>query len=180
MDAAAQKYVRYVSSLNGNASLVTDKMPDNFLYLGLINLLFPEARIVHCIRNPIDTCLSCYFQQFSGHYPYAYDLENLGHYYHEYRKLMEHWKSVLSVPVFDLHYEHLVRESRETVEQLLEFCGMEWSDCCMEFDKSARTVTTASSQQATKPLYTSSVERWRNYSDFIAPLLAEFNQQRLE
>lgn len=173
LDSAALQYLNHVSRLDTQAARVTDKMPDNFLYLGMISLLFPGARIIHCTRHPLDTCLSCYFQQFSGHYPYAYDLGALGHYYRQYRALMTHWREVLALPMLEVSYEALVQDTQGTVAGMLEFCGLEWDDRCLRHDRSQRAVTTASSQQAGRPIYKDSVNRWKRYEPWLGELIGE-------
>jgi len=164
---------KYLASLPPDARHfphVTDKLPNNFLHLGFIEMLFPNARIIHCQRDPLDTCLSCYFQDFSGHLNYAYNLEHLGLYYRQYRKLMEHWKRVLNIPVLDIQYENMVADTEQNIRSILEFCGLPWEDACLDFHKSARVVKTASYDQVRRPVYKGSVGRWKNYSKNIAPL----------
>jgi len=168
----ATHYLQYTTAINEDKKYLTDKMPDNFLYLGLINILFPKARVILCSRNPYDTCLSCYFQQFSGDYPYTYNLENLGHYYNYYQLLMAHWKNTLTIPIIEVKYETLINESKTTVEQLLEFCNLEWDENCLSFNKSSRIVTTASAQQVSKELYNTSLNRWRHYETYLTPLFS--------
>lgn len=169
VEAGATQYLNYIDSLDKHSACITDKMPDNFLYLGLINIFFPEAKIIHCIRHAYDTCLSCYFQQFSGNYPYAYNLENLGHYYGSYQKLMNHWKHVL--PIYNINYEDLVLNQQDETRKVLEYCGLAWDDQCLTFHKSDRAISTASSQQASKPLYTTSVNRFIKYEKHLDPLV---------
>ena len=172
VEDAAHQYINYIESIDKKSQLVTDKMPDNFLYLGLINILFPQAKIIHCTRNPYDTCLSCYFQQFSGHYPYAYQLDNLAHYYKAYQKLMSYWHDNLTTPIFELNYETLIEDKENVIRKLLEHCQLDWHEDCLEFNKSSRAVTTASTQQVGKALYKTSVDRWRNYESFLDPLIS--------
>lgn len=170
LNQMAERYLSHINNINAEKSFITDKMPDNFQYLGLINILFPKAKIIHCIREPYDTCLSCYFQQFSGDYPYAYKLENLGYYYNHYRNLMDYWNKSLTIPIIEVKYETLITESRATVEELLEYCNLGWDNNCLSFNKSSRVVTTASAQQVSKALYNTSINRWRHYEAFLSPL----------
>lgn len=156
---------------------VTDKMPVNFLYLGLLALLFPNAHIIHCRRDPLDTCLSCYFQNFSGNHPYASDLHNLGQYYRQYQRLMEHWYKVLPVSVHTVDYETLVAEPEHTIRDMLSYVGLEWQDHCLQFHRTQRTVQTASLVQVRRPLYRTSVARWRHYDEYLQPLKAALGQQ---
>lgn len=170
-DEFANIYLDRLVALAPTALRITDKMPGNFIYLGLIDLLFPHARIIHCRRNPLDTCLSCYFQDFSGDHPYANDLADLGEYYLEYARLMRHWRNVVRVPVLDVNYEDLSRNINAVAPKLIEFCGLDWDDACLDFHKKKRTVVTASYDQVRREIYTSSIERYRHYEKHITPLL---------
>lgn len=168
-------YLRRIRTLDQRADRIVDKMPGNYLLLGLIALLLPQARIIHCRRDPLDTCLSCYFQFFSQGVPYAYNLEHLGFYYGTYLKLMEHWRKTLPVPMLEIEYESLVHEHEATCRRLIEFCGLEWDDRCLEFHKAERPVHTASNWQVRQPLYSSSIGRWRRYEKHLGPLQRELD-----
>ncbi|HHL31005.1 MAG TPA: tetratricopeptide repeat protein [Oceanospirillales bacterium] len=170
LDSMTQSYLDCLSNIDHNASHVTDKMPGNFMHLGLIQLLFPNARIIHCIRDPLDTCLSCYFQDFSRSHPWIYDLQNTGRVYLEYQRLMQHWKNVLEIPILDVHYEKLVENQESISRQMIEFCGLEWDDACLQFHKNKRFIWTASYEQVRQPMYKKSVARWKNYEQYIKPL----------
>ena len=154
----------------GTARYSTDKMPMNFIHLGFISLLFPNAKFIHCTRNPRDTCLSCYFKLFSGELPYAYSLTDLGKFYRLYQRLMTHWKRVLTVPVYELNYEDMVLNQGTETRKLIEFCGLDWDDACLHFHKTDRTVATSSHDQVRQPMYTSSIGRWRDYEKHLEPL----------
>ena len=169
-DSLAQRYLDLLGGRFPNALRVTDKMPQNFLHLGWIALLFPGARVIHCVRDPLDACLSCYFQMFTGDHPYAYDLANLGAYYRQYQRLMDHWRAILDIPIFELRYEDLVREPEKLGRAMVEFCGFKWDPRCLEFYKSERSVATASFQQVRQPIYSSSLGRWQHYADHLEPL----------
>lgn len=171
VNTIAGAYLDRLENLDSTALRVTDKMPNNYLHLGLINLLFPEAHVIHCRRDPRDTCLSIYFQSFSAAHPYAVDLASVGHYYREYRRLMDHWKDALELPMFDVSYEALVQDPEKLSRELVAFCGLEWHPRCLEFYKSARTVSTASYEQVRQPIYTRSLGRWRHYESHLGPLL---------
>lgn len=160
--------------VNGE-SRVTDKMPTNFLYLGLIALLFPGASIIHCRRDPLDVCLSCYFQNFAGNHPYSANLRDLGHYYRQYQRLMAHWRKVLPIEIHNVDYERLVLEPEQTSRRLIESVGLEWQPACREFYKAQRHVHTASVVQVRQPLYHSSIQRWRHYDRFLQPLKKMLN-----
>lgn len=169
---SALGYVRHLHSLNGGASCVVDKMPHNFMHLGLIQLLFPHARVVHVRRDPLDTCLSCYTQEFTAAHAYTYDLGVLGGYYGQYERLMRHWQSVLQIPILNVQYETLVADQETASRQLLDFCGLEWDDRVLRFYELKRDVATASFDQVRQPLYKKSVQRWKNYERYLAPLVA--------
>ncbi len=149
---------------------ITDKMPSNYTYLGLISQIFPRAKIIHCERDPRDTCLSIYFQNFQNFQQYAGDLEKIGNVYLQYKKLMEHWNEVLNIPILNVQYESVVENTEKNAREIIEFCGLEWEDGCLEFHKSQRRVITASFDQVNKPIYTKSVARWKNYEKHLGGL----------
>jgi tetratricopeptide (TPR) repeat protein len=149
---------------------VVDKMPHNFQLLGLIALLFPKASIVHCRRNPIDTCISCFTHNFSEAHGYNSDLSNLGLYYREYSKLMSHWAKVLPLQIFDLQYERMVANQEATTRRLINFLGLDWEDNCINFHLTERAVSTPSRWQVRQPIYRSSVQRWRRFEPHLEPL----------
>ncbi|MBF0381919.1 MAG: sulfotransferase [Magnetococcales bacterium] len=155
-----------------DVQFITDKMPHNFLNVGLIHLMFPNATIIHCIRSPIDTCLSIYMQNFTGHHPYAYDLTELGAYYQLYHSLMNHWRQLLPNRMLDIEYEQVVQEPEKMAKKIITSCGLAWEDDCMDFHKSSRAVRTASLVQVRKPIYKSAVGRWRQYAPQLTPLIA--------
>jgi hypothetical protein len=177
LDHLADLYLQNVERDAKHAIRITDKMPSNFRLLGLIELLFPNARVIHCIRDPRDTCLSCYFQQFTKGQHFASSLSDTAFYYNGYQRLMKHWKSVLSLPVFEVNYEEMVAGLEEMSRKLLCFLGLEWHPDCLDFHKTGRRVITASYDQVRRPLYTSSVGRWRNYRAHLDEL---FNGLDLE
>lgn len=151
---------------------VIDKMPGNFHHLGFIHATFPNARILHTTRNPVDTCLSIYFQDFKLSHEYAQDLNDLAHYYRQYHRLMTHWRSVLPKEAFlDVPYEALIEDQEGWSRKIIEFIGLEWDDRCLDFYKTERKVGTASNWQARQPIYKTSKERWRNYEKYVGPLL---------
>jgi hypothetical protein len=169
-DEMAGSYLKKLESFSVDAEYVTDKMPHNFYLLGLIQLLFPDAKIIHCKRDPMDTCLSIYFQDFSEVHKYAKDLFNIGTHYYQYKRLMDHWKQVLSIPILDINYEDLVENQEATTRRILEFCGLDWEESCLQFHKVNRTIDTASFDQVRQPLYKKSVERWKNYEKYLDDL----------
>jgi tetratricopeptide (TPR) repeat protein len=155
-----------------SAQRVVDKMPSNFAHLGLIMAVFPNARVLHTMRNPVDTCLSIYFQDFHLGHAYANDLSDLAHYYCQYHRLMAHWRDVLPADRFlEVPYEALLDDQEGWSRRLIAFLGLTWDPGCLAFHKTVRKVGTASNWQARQPLYKTSRERWRNYRDFVTPLL---------
>jgi tetratricopeptide (TPR) repeat protein len=170
LDALSSAYLERLRAMAPSALRVTDKLPGNYVYLGFISQIFPDARILHCRRDPRDVCLSNYFTEFATGHSNAYDLESLAQVYKAYEELMQHWKSVLPIPILDVPYEELVAEPRTWVERVLSFCGLEWEDACLDFHKSKRLVVTASYDQVRKPLYKSSVGRWKNYARHLEPV----------
>jgi tetratricopeptide (TPR) repeat protein len=168
----AQIYLEPLAATNPNASIVVDKMPLNFIYLPLISRLLPEAKVIHCRRNPLDTCLSCYMTNFAAANQFAYDLGHLGHFYRQYERLMGHYKSVLDLPILDVDYEQVVADPAGQVKRVLDFLGLSWDDRCLNFHQTARPVSSASVEQVRQPIYQRSVGRWKNYDRHLAPLRA--------
>ena len=154
-----------------NALRITDKMPGNYWNLGLIYLLFPKARVIHCVRNPLDTCLSIYFQDFANAHLYTNDLKSIGRGYNIYRQVMEYWRRVLKYPILDVHYEELVANQEGVSRRLVEYCGLPWDEHCLHFQDNPRMVMTASHDQVRRAIYKTSTDRWKNYQAFIGPLI---------
>jgi Flp pilus assembly protein TadD len=156
---------------------VVDKTPGNFLHIGLIRLILPNARIIHSVRHPIDACVSCYSKLFTSGLPFTYDLGELGRYYRAYMEIMSHWRRVLPVSaVLDVSYEDIVSDLEGQARRLIEHCGLPWDDRCIEFHKTERPVKTASAIEVRRPLFRSSLERWRRYGSGLAPLLVELGR----
>ncbi len=172
LDAMAGWYLEQLDQVAGGAIRVVDKMPFNFLHLGLISMLFPEARIIHCVRDPLDTALSCFFQNFSASYAFTNSLETLGCYYRDYQRLMRHWHEVLPLSILDLRYEQLVSAPEQSMRQLVQFLGLEWDDRVLDFHENPRLVTTASYDQVRRPIYTGSVGRAQRFKAQLGPLEA--------
>jgi tetratricopeptide (TPR) repeat protein len=168
----ARNYLHMLERLSADAPRVVDKMPGNFLHLGLIHAALPCAHIIHMRRNPIDTCLSIYFQHFEAFHSYATDLDDLAHYYQQYRRLMTHWQTILPAQaMLDLSYEALVGDQEACSRSMVEFIGLPWDPQCIEFHRTSRRVISASKWQVRQKISSSSVGRWRNYEQFIAPLM---------
>ncbi len=170
----AEAHLRRLTLLGGSAVRVVDKMLDNFLYLGLIAVLFPKARVIHCRRDPRDACLSCFFQYFRG-LSFTWDLEDLAHYHRDYERLMAHWRAVLPLPLLDVAYEEVVADLEGTSRRLVAFCGLEWEDGCLRFHENPRSVRTMSTVQVRQPIYSSSIGKWQRYAAHLRPLLKAIN-----
>jgi hypothetical protein len=147
--------------------------PSNFIYLGMIRLMLPHAKVIHCRRDPVDTCLSCFRQFFTGWVPFAWDLAELGQYYCHYLELMRHWRALMPGFVLDVRYEDLVAGQEAQTRRLTEFAGLPWDDKCLNFQHTERAVGTASATQVRQPLYRSAVGASHRYGGHLAPLLAE-------
>lgn len=154
-----------------NATRVVDKMPHNFLLIGLISVLYPKAKIIHIQRYPVDNCLSIYFQRFNISHTYASDLVGLGEYYRLYMDIMKHWNEVLPGKILNIKYDELVTKQEQISREMIHFCGLDWDDNCLQFHKSKRDVGTPSYDQVSQPMYTKSSGRWTNYEQHIQPLI---------
>ncbi len=165
----------YVAGLRRRAPAakhITDKMPANFFAVGLIHLMLPNAKIIHVNRNPVDTCLSCFTRLFNRKQNQTYNLAELGRYYVDYVRLMNHWRTVLPAGAFlDVQYEEIVADQEAQARRMLDYCGLEWNDACLDFHKHKRAIRTASVTQVRQPIYKTSVERWRHYEKHLGPLL---------
>lgn len=171
MARLAKPYLDAITAVSASARFVTDKLPANYERLGLIEKLFPDARIIHTTRQPLDTCLSCYFQNFGRTITYASNLRTLGDVYRIYEWWMARWHEILSIRILDVSYETLVSDTERSVRDLLEFCGLPWDARCLEFYKSKRHVNTASYDQVRQPVYRKSVGRWKHYESHLGELI---------
>lgn len=172
LEQAAAGYLAVLHRTDPAANRVTDKMPGNFLHAGLIARMLPDARIIHCRRDAMDTCLSCFVQNFrSDGLLWSCDLEDLGHYYCQYQRIMNHWRATLPPGrMIEVNYEDVVTNLEREARRLIEFVGLEWDDSCLRFHETERTVSTASRNQVRKELYTTSVNKWRRYGGGTEPL----------
>jgi hypothetical protein len=168
---AASEYLRCSGHTEESEPFLTDKLPANFLLVGMIRLMFPNARVIHCQRDPIDTCMSCFKHYFPSGQRYSYDLVDLGRYYRLYQELMAHWHAVLPGFVYDIQYETLVADQERETRRLLEFCGLPWDEACLDFHRARRAVKTVSVAQVRRPVYQSSVQIWRRYEKHLRPLM---------
>lgn len=156
------------------AQHITDKMPANYMALGLIPLMLPNAKIVHVKRNPVDTCVSCFTRLFNRHQDATYDLAELGKHYMNYERLMQHWKALLPAGSFlEVQYEDIVADMEGQARRLIDYVGLDWNGACLDFHKTERSIRTASVTQVRQPIYKTSVERWRHYEQYLGPLLEQ-------
>jgi len=166
-------YLDRVGAAAPHAERIVDKMPLNFRYVGLIHLALPRARIIHTLRDPVDTCLSCFSILFAGDQPYSYDLAELGRYHAGYQALMAHWRRVLPDGVMlEVDYEDVVDDLEAQARRIVAHCGLDWQDACLAFHRTQRAVRTASVLQVRQPIHRGSVGRWRHYAHLLQPLLA--------
>ena len=172
-----QSYLARLPSVAEGKVRIVDKLPGNFLNIGLIHLVLPNARIIHTMRHPMDTCVSCYSKLFTFGHHYTYDLAELGRFYRYYDELMTHWRRVLPPgAILDVSYEDVVDDLEGQARRMIEYCGLPWDDGCIGFHKTRRPVKTASSVQVRKPLFRSSLQRWRRYESGVTPLLDELGK----
>jgi tetratricopeptide (TPR) repeat protein len=163
-------YLEATRPQTGHTPFFVDKLPTNYLYVGLIRRALPNSRIIVLARDPMDSCFAMYKTLFSGTYPFSYDLSELAVYYAAWHRLMRHWQSVLGESLLVVRYEDLVLDYEATTRRLLAHCGLRWDDACLAFHKQTKAVTTASAVQVRRPLYSSSVGKWRNYQEYLQPL----------
>jgi len=167
----AEEHLSYLRERAPTAQRIIDKMPHNFELIGLLTLLFPNARIIHCRRDAIDNCVSCYVLPFNSAHGYNTDLQALGLYYREYDRLMRHWNEVFPGRIFENRYETLVEDQEAQSRRLIDYLGLPWDDACLRFFDREGAVTTPSRWQVRQPIYKTSVKRWKNYESEIRPLI---------
>jgi len=177
LDASAfadlgKQYVARIRRYSSDANFITDKMPHNFLRIGFIKAILPNARIIHCTRDPMDNCLSLFKTDLLKGHRYSYDMSELGQYYKLYLGLMDYWRDSLPGFIYDQSYEELVSSQKEQVSQLLQHCGLPWDESCLDFHKTRRKVNTASNAQVIRPIYQDSVKLWGRYEKQLEPLKA--------
>ncbi len=170
----AEQYLRRLATVGVGAVRVIDKMTINFLHLGLIALLLPRAKIIHCTRDPRDICTSCYFQNFNeAGLAFTFDLEHLGVFYAQYERLMTHWRETLPLDIHEVPYEQLLADQEGVSRGMIDFCGLPWNEQCLEFHRNTRQVRTSSALQVRRPIYKTSVARWKNYEAQLGPFLQQ-------
>ena len=166
-----EEYLASTEIFRSGAPYFVDKNPNNFVYAGILKLAIPNAKIVNARRHPLDSCLGSFKQLFASGQPFSYDLNELGEYYLQYRRLMDHWHEVLPGFVLDVHYEDVVADLESQVRRMLDFCGLPFEDACLRFHETERAVKTASSEQVRRPIYATSVNLWRNYEPHLDELI---------
>lgn len=182
LDAAAlhqlgEKHLARLAALSqGGADRVIDKMPDNYLYLGLLAAVFPQATFLHCRRDPRDVAVSCWLTSFTR-VPWANDVHHLATRYGAYHRMLDHWRVVLPVPLHEVAYESLVADLEGNARRLVAACGLDWHPACLEFHRTSRPVRTSSSVQVRTPLYARSVGRWRHYEQVLPQLFAALAEE---
>ena len=167
---AAARYGRYLDSLPTSAARITNKLPGNMVFVGLVSLLYPQARIIHCSREPLDTCFSCYSKLFTTGHPFSYEQGELGRFHRMYEELMHHWRVALPGRMLELRYEELVEDLEGQSRRLVAHLDLPWDEACLHFHASSRAVRTASLAQVRRPIYKDSVGRWKNYEKGLATL----------
>jgi len=165
------EYIERTRRHRGDRPFFTDKNPNNFVHVGLLHLILPNAKIINARRHPLDSCFGSYKQLFAKGNPYAYDLVELGEYYLQYQRLMDHWHEVLPGKVLDVQYEEVVADLAGQVRRILEYCELEWDESCLRFHETSRSVKSASSEQVRRPIYSSAVNTWRHYEPHLGALI---------
>ena len=181
-EEAARYYLHGLDQHDQQHPVVVDKLPHNFVHLGLIATILPGAKIIHLRRDPRDIALSNYQQNFKarhGGMGFAFDLEHIARQLNQHQGIMDHWREILPLPMLELHYEELVTHQAEVSARMLEFLSLDWEDSVLNFDKVERAVRTASVSQVREPIYQSSSGKWRHYEAMLAPLLDTLNPATL-
>jgi hypothetical protein len=155
----------------GDRPFFTDKNPNNFVHVGLLHLILPNAKIINARRHPLDSCFGSYKQLFASGQPFTYDLVELGEYYLQYQRLMDHWHDVLPGKVLDVQYEEVVQDLKGQITRILEYCELDWEESCLNYHETSRSVKSASSEQVRQPIYSSAVNTWRHYEPHLGPLI---------
>ena len=171
-----ERYLTSIRNYKNPAPYLIDKTPLNYLYVGLIHLALPNARIIHIQRNPMDSCYGMYRTLFRAGYPFSYDFDDLARYYIAYLKLMEHWRAVSPKAVLDINYEDLVNDQEGISKDIIGCCGLDWEPACLDFHKNASAVATASSAQVRRPVYRDALQRWRRYENELQPLTEKLRE----
>jgi len=178
--ALGRRYCEAIGGFGNSAPRLVDKTPQNFLYLGLIHLAVPKARIIHMRRNAMDSCYAIYKTLFRAGYPFSYSLQEVGRYYIAYYRLMEHWRSAIPESFLDVDYERVIADPAAETRRLLDYLQLDWEDRCLEFHRHSGPAATASAAQVRQPIYSSSVGLWRRYERQLSPLAAKLREQGID
>ena len=165
-----KNYIQETAWARDNAPFFIDKMPNNFIHIGLIKTILPNAKIIDTRRDPMDTCFSCFKQFFARGQLFTYSLEDLGNYYSDYIKAMNHWHNVYGKDIYTVHYDNVINKTEETIRELIDYCNLPFEQECLEFYKSSRPVKTPSAEQVRQPIYKSGLNYWKNYEKHLVPL----------
>ena len=178
-EALGNNYIHSTRPATGHSPHFIDKLPLNYLYIGLIKMALPNAKIIHLTRNPMDACYAIYKTAFKDAYPFSYDLNDLGQYYLAYHRLMKHWHQVFPEQIFEINYETLVYNQELESKKLLSFCNLDWEQSCLQFYKNPQASMTASAAQVRQPIYTGSVGKWQHYQEQLKPLSDLFTKHQI-
>lgn len=173
---AAARHLERLTQLGGSAIRVVDKLPANFFHLAVIHMLFPKARIIHCLRDKLDICVSCFFQDFTT-LSFATRFSDIAVYYKEYERLAAHWKAVFPKPMYEIRYEDLIADQEGESRKLIDFLGLEWNERCLAFYENKRVIQTSSVAQVRQPIYKTAVLRWKRYVKHLGPLFKELGME---
>jgi len=169
-----RKYIDETKWARSSKPFFVDKMPNNFVHIGLIKLILPRAKIIDARRNPMDACFSCFKQYFAKGQHFTYDLDDIARYYKDYIRLMDYWKKLFPNEIFTINYEDIINNPNDRIEDLLDFCNVEFEENCLNFHQSKRPVKTASSEQVRQPMYKSGLDYWKNYVNHLETLIKHF------
>jgi len=173
-----KRYLDRLQQHDSDATRIVDKMPSNAFEVGLIRSLWPHARIVICSRDPLDICVSCFTRNFAHGHRFSWNLEDLGHYYTQYERIVAHWKEIVP-DLYEVRYEQLIAGQERITREMVEFLGLEWTDECLEFHSVERRVKT-NPYSVRRPIYGSSVGRWRHFEKFLGPLQEALREASVE
>ena len=165
-----KNYISETAWSRQNAPFFIDKMPNNFIHIGLIKTILPNAKIIDTRRDAMDTCFSCFKQFFARGQLFTYSLEDLGNYYTDYIRAMNHWHDIYGKDIYTVHYDNVINKTEETIRELIDYCKLPFEKECLEFYNSSRPVKTPSAEQVRQPIYKSGLNYWKNYEKHLLPL----------
>ena len=175
-----RRYTKGIDGFGNPAARLVDKTPLNFLYLGLIHLALPGAKIIHMRRHPVDSCYAIYKTLFRAGYPFSYSLQEVGRYYLAYHGLMDHWRKTIPQAFLEVDYEKVIADQEGETRRILDYLGLEWEDACLDFHRQRGAAATASAAQVRQPIYSTSVGLWRQYEQQLAPLAGKLSEFGIE